>query len=153
MDTTIHDREPAGRPGHARSTPVLAWLRLARVFQKVDRVSSDEFRERGLSVAQFDVLAHVGALEGQTQNHLADSLLVTKGNVCQLLDRMERSGLLERRQDGRTNHLYLTSQGRALFNELVGEHEAVVARLFEGITPDEQAELLRILRKLDRSIA
>jgi DNA-binding MarR family transcriptional regulator len=132
---------------------VLAWLRLVRVFQKVDRVSSDEFRCRGMSVAQFDVLAHVGALEGQTQNHLADSLLVTKGNVCQLLDRMERVGLIERRQEGRTNRVFLTGEGRALFNELVGEHETVVTGLFNGITPEEQAELLRILRKLDRSIA
>jgi len=153
MSTFVEDREPAGRPGHARSTPVLAWLRLARVYQKVDRASSDEFRCRGLSVAQFDVLAHVGAVEGQTQNHLADSLLVTKGNVCQLLDRMETSGLLERRQEGRTNRVFLTDRGRALFNELVAEHEGVIAGLLGGITPEEQSELLRILRKLDRSIA
>ena len=94
----------------------------------------------------------MGAQEGQTQNHLADSLLVTKGNVCQLLDRMQRNGLLERHQEGRTNRLYLTDEGRRLFNDLVGEHETVVASLFEGITKDEQSELLRILRKLDRSI-
>jgi DNA-binding MarR family transcriptional regulator len=153
METATQDREPAFRSGHARSIPVLAWLRLARVFQKIDRVSSDEFRERNLSVAQFDVLAHVGAMEGQTQNHLAESLLVTKGNVCQLLDRMERSGLLERRQEGRTNRVYLTAEGRALFSEVVGQHEVTIAQLFGSLAPEEQSELLRVLRKLDRSIA
>jgi DNA-binding MarR family transcriptional regulator len=46
----------------------------------------------GLNNAQFDVLAHVGAVEGMTQQELADSILVTKGNVALLLDRVEGRG-------------------------------------------------------------
>src|SRR5437764_3859966 len=88
-----------------REPAVMAWLRLARVFQKVDRASADHLRCWGLSVAQFDVLAHVGATEGQTQQELADSLLVTKGNVCQLVGRMEADGLIRRCQEGRVNRV------------------------------------------------
>ncbi|HEX9056958.1 MAG TPA: MarR family transcriptional regulator [Ktedonobacterales bacterium] len=135
-----------------RSTAVATWLRLARVFQKIDHASVEELRARDLSVAQFDVLAHVGAAEGITQQELADSLLVTKGNVCQLLDRMEHSGLLERRQEGRVNHLFLTERGHQLFAETVPCHEAQIARQFEALTPREQAQLLTLLRKLDRSL-
>jgi len=89
-----------------------AWLRLARVFQKVDRATVDLLRQWDLSVAQFDVLVQVGNAEGLTQQQLADRLLVTKGNVCQLLDRMEERGLLVRQQEGRANHLYLTEKGK-----------------------------------------
>ncbi|GAC1471559.1 MAG: hypothetical protein PVSMB7_23430 [Chloroflexota bacterium] len=103
-------------------------------------------------MAQFDVLARVGAAEGPTQQELADSLLVTKGNVCQLIDRMERSELLQRRQDGRSNRLYLTSKGRALFEDVVPEHECVIAQLFSPLTPEEQRHLLALLRKLDRGL-
>ena len=50
-----------------RSSAVPAWLRLVRVFQKVDRASVDLLRQWDLSVAQFDVLVQVGVAEGMTQ--------------------------------------------------------------------------------------
>src|SRR3712207_3608188 len=102
-----------------RSPGVLAWMRLARVFQRVERDWGEHLRGWDLNVAQFDVLAHVGASEGMTQQELADSLLVTKGNVCQLLDRMEGRGWISRRQEGRANRLFLTGKGRRLFDEVV----------------------------------
>jgi DNA-binding MarR family transcriptional regulator len=135
------------------SVAVLAWLRLARVFQKVDRSSVAHLRCRGLSLAQFDVIAHVGAAEGMSQQELADALLVTKGNVCQLLDRLEDSGLILRRPDGRTNHIFLTETGRRIFDEAVPAHEELIAQLFRHLAPEEQRELLRLLRKLERSLA
>jgi hypothetical protein len=84
--------------GGLRSPAVLGWLRLMRVYQKIDRASAENVRMWGISVAQFDVLAHVGALEGMTQQELANSLLVTKGNVCQLVGKLEDRGLISRRQ-------------------------------------------------------
>jgi DNA-binding MarR family transcriptional regulator len=135
-----------------RSPGVLAWIRLARIFQKIEHAATDHFRCRNLSMAQFDVLSKVGASEGLTQQELADSLLVTKGNVCQLLDRMENGGLLVRRQDGRSNRLFLTNAGRRLFEVVVPEHEHVIAQLFSPLTRDEQAQLLSLLRKLDRAL-
>lgn len=103
-------------------------------------------------MAQFDVLAHVGAAPGLTQQELADSLLVTKGNVCQLLDRMERVDLLERRQQGRANRIYLTARGQELFETVVPSHEEQIAGYLAALSPDEQVELLTLLRKLDRSV-
>src|SRR5881275_112492 len=102
---------------------VLAWLRLVRVFQKVHQRSMDQFRQYGLSAGQFDLLAQIGAAEGATQQQVADALLVTKSNVCQLLDRMEAAGLVERRQHGRSKPLYLTPEGRRLHDRVVPEHE------------------------------
>ncbi|MGI8968745.1 MAG: MarR family winged helix-turn-helix transcriptional regulator [Chloroflexota bacterium] len=151
MDTSTLSANPINRR-NTRSWAVLGWLRLARVFQKVDRLSADELRAENLSVAQFDVLAHVGSTYGPTQQELADSLLVTKGNVCQLLDRMEKRGLLERRQDGRANRLFLTDCGRALYTRVVPNHEFEIDGLFAPLTRAEQLELLRLLRKLDRSL-
>lgn len=135
-----------------RRPSVLGWLRLARVYQRVDRASAERLRRWGLSVAQFDVLAHVGAAEGISQQRVADALLVTKGNVCQLLDRMERSGWLVRRPDGRTNRLYLTAAGRRLFAEVVPSQEMLIAEQFSSLSPEEQSQLQRLLRELDRGL-
>jgi len=105
-----------------------------------------------LSVAQFDVLAHVGASEGMTQQELADSLLVSKGNVCQLVDKMEGRGWILRRQEGRTNHLFLTEDGRKLVEEVVPAHEAMIAERFSVLSEEEQAQLYELLRKFDRAL-
>jgi DNA-binding MarR family transcriptional regulator len=133
---------------------VAAWMRLARVFQKVDRRSAELFRRHGLSVAQFDVLAQVGASEGCTQQELADRLLVTKGNVCQLLDKMEARGWIERRSaaHGRSNLLYLTADGHRIRSDVLPKQEEHITRLFTSLDQKERTELNKLLRKLERSL-
>jgi len=135
-----------------RQPAVLAWLRLARVFQKIDTLSERFFRTHKLNTAQFDVLAQVGAARGMTQQELADALLVTKGNISQLLSKLEQAGMITRRQAGRTNCLSLTEQGQALFEVVVPQQEALIADLLAPLSDDEQRELLRLLRKLDHNI-
>jgi DNA-binding MarR family transcriptional regulator len=136
-----------------RRPAVLAWLRLARVFQKIDTRSEHFFRSHGLNTAHFDVLAQVGAARGMTQQELADALLVTKGNISQLLSKLEQAGLIARRQEGRTNCLSLTERGQQLFDHVVPQQEDLIADLLAPLTEDEQRELLRLLRKLDHGIS
>jgi DNA-binding MarR family transcriptional regulator len=136
-----------------RRASVALWLRLAHVFRKVDRVMMDQLRSQELSLAQFDVLAQVGRREGLSQQEVADALLVTKGNVCQLLDRMERAGLLQRQQEGRTNRLFLTEAGQQLYATAVPAHEALIAQQFAALSATEQAQLRKLLRKLDRALS
>ncbi len=146
---------PTAQPritGRRPDASVRAWLRLVRVFQKVEQASLDDIRREGLSMGQFDVLAQVGAAEGSTQQQVADALLVTKSNVCQLLDRMERAGLVERRPDGRANRLYLTPAGRQLYDRVVPAHERLIAEQLSALSPTEQVQLLGLLRRVDRAL-
>jgi DNA-binding MarR family transcriptional regulator len=143
---------PPSRAQRPFSAALLAWIRLVRVFQKVDRASSESLRCHQLSPAQLDLLAKVGSSEGINQQELADALLVTKGNVCQLLDKMEASGLLERRPAGRLNRLYLTDKGRHIFETVVPAHDALVAGLFGSLSDAEQHQLLRLLGRVDHAL-
>jgi len=150
MSRTRRDSTSGGQS--LRRPALLGWMRLMRVYQKVDRASAENLRGWGFSVAQFDVLAHVGASEGMTQQELADSLLVTKGNVCQLVDKLEDRGLISRRHEGRSNLLFLTDEGRRLFERIVPAHEAVIAERFSVLTEREQTQLYELLRKFDRAL-
>jgi DNA-binding MarR family transcriptional regulator len=123
-----------------------------RVYHKMDRRSAELMKQWKLSVSRFDVLNHAGNGEGKTQQELANALMVTKGNICQVLDGMEADGLLFRRRSGRTNHIYLTDEGRELRSTLVPTQEAEVEKAFSVLTNDEQQTLLGLLRKLDRSL-
>jgi DNA-binding MarR family transcriptional regulator len=145
--------------GGLRQPAVLAWLRLARVYQKIEAASARHFGQialgdgHRLSTGQFDVLAQIGAHEGISQQELAEALLVTKGNISQLLARLEQAGLVVRRQDGRRNCLSLSERGRALYEEIVPAQEALIASLLAPLNGDEQLALLELLRKLDRGLS
>ena len=146
-----HDGLLGGERG-MKTPALLGWMRLMRVYHKVDRRSAERLKGWGLSVAQFDVLAHVGAMEGITQQELADSLVVSKGNVYQLLDKMEGRGWISRVQEGRANRLFLTEEGRRLFEDVVPAHEAGIAERFSVLSEADQARLHELLRKLDRAL-
>jgi len=126
------------------------WTRLARVYHDLDRASADLLRQWELSVAQFDVLVQIGGREGLTQQELADRLLVTKGNVSQIIARMVRDGLVQRRQEGRTRRLFVTDAGRSLYARVVPAQEAMIAARFAALADDELLALARGLRRLRR---
>ena len=153
MSASKH-REQAGADasggGAIGRAPVLAWLRLTRVYQRLDHATAELMRTWDLSVAQFDVLNHLGLHEGITQQELADRLLVTKGNISQLIVRMERRGLISRSQEGRSMRLALTDEGRRVREAAVPAQEALVARHFAALSVDELRVLGGMLRRVER---
>lgn len=140
-----------GRDLHA-GRALTAWMRLARVYQKVDRASAERLRAWELSVAQFDALTQVRAAEGLMQCELAGKLLVTKGNISQLLDRLEARGLLVRRKAGRISRLYLTDAGRALMDEVTPGQEAFIVAQLGGLDDGDLRALREALRRLDHAL-
>ena len=151
INYTLQGAAPAEARG-LRTPGVLAWMRLARVFQRIDRASAAHLQRWKLSVAQFDVLAQVGGSDGLTQQELADRLLVTKGGVAQLLERMERDGLICRRQQGRTKRVFLTAEGRRLRAAAMPAQEWLIATQFAALPDRQQRQLLALLRRLDHAL-
>jgi len=145
-----HDA-PERDSGAGRTKKAVAvWLRLARLVSSQNSALGALLRDQGISLAQFDVLAQVGAAEGLTQKDLADRLVVTQGNVTQLLQKLERRNLVARPQSGRCNRLELTIAGRRLRNAIVPGQEEAIARLFTALSDSELETLSRLLRRMSR---
>ena len=139
-----------------RNPGLLAWLYMMRVSNKIHRTSADHLAKYDLTAAQFDVLAHLSVKEGISQQALSERLLVTKGNVCGLIDRMESRGLVSRcshPEDRRLNLLHLTEAGRALADRVVPAHEEFLRQQMQHLSAEEQRTLYSLLRDLDRSLA
>jgi len=130
-----------------RSAAVAAWTRLVRIHQKIDAASEHHFKASGLNTAWFDVIARIGARPGLSQGELADTLLVTKGNVSQLIVKMESAGLVERRAEGRFQHLFLSPQGQSIHDEVVPRQESLLEGTLAALSPEDQSTLLRLLRR------
>ena len=123
----------------------------AKFMQRMHRV----FSHYGLSGPQFDVLATLHREEGIMQQDLAARLLVTKGNITGVVNRMEALGWIERRpdpEDRRTNRLYLAEAGKILFAEVNPKHEAFIYEVLAGFLPDEMQVLRRLLQKLEDAV-
>lgn len=134
---------------------VLTWLHLVRVYNRVSHIEQTLLSEFGLTPAQFDVLSHLATEPGLNQQMLADRLLVSKGNVCGLIDRLERDGYVERRrdpQDRRSYQLHLCDAGWQAFEAAAPALEAELARQFERLPADEMETLMRLLARLDREL-
>ncbi len=134
-----------------RRVGAVLWGRIARFYSCQLRLASAHLRAWELSPAQFDVIATVGRHEEMTQLELADRLLVTQGNITQLLDKLEQRGLLCRCREGRLKRIRLTEAGRKLHDEVVPMQEEFQARQFASLSPSEQRQLLRLLRKLQQT--
>ncbi len=131
---------------------VLAWVRLMRLHSLVSRLAEAQLADKGLSAPRFDVLAQLGAREAcATQDALVRRLMLTKGNVSTLIQKMVEDGLIERREDPdnrRRNRLALTAKGKALRQKAVPCHEAWLDDLFSVLSRREQAKLEALLAKL-----
>lgn len=147
-----HTSLPTRRRREELPLPVRAWVRIMRIYNRIDRRSADGMRAWGLSPARFDIINHAGLNEGATQQELADALLVTKGNVTQLLESLERDGLIRREKCGRMKRVYLTDAGREARERAMTSHLQTLTGAMDGLTPDEQQTLVRLLRKLERGL-
>lgn len=136
-------------PGEVR---IRTWLQMVRVFSVVGRLVSNTLGELGMTLPQFELLATLRFGEGVTQKELAERLLVTKGNVCGLLDRLENLGWVERRtdeKDNRINRLFLTPAGRRKFDNALPKHDQTVLATMNDLSDSDVKSLRFSLEKLE----
>jgi DNA-binding MarR family transcriptional regulator len=128
------------------------WIQLVRTFGRMERRLEQVLERHGLSIPQFDILATLGFEQGITQQELAERLLVTKGNICGMIDRMEGNGWVERRPDAhdrRVKRLFLTRRGKAKLGETVPEEQVVLKRMMSALSSVEIQALYELLDRLD----
>ena len=130
------------------------WAQMVRTFYRVQRRIVSALAGHDVTLPQFDLLATLRFSEGVTQQELAERLLVTKGNVCGVLDRLERVGWVERRpdpNDRRANRLHLTPAGRRKVDAVLPRHDAVVLDAMRTLSDADVASLRALLETLERA--
>ncbi|WP_311764960.1 MarR family winged helix-turn-helix transcriptional regulator [Paenibacillus agricola] len=133
---------------HDKRLGIVLWFRLSRFYNQSIRETNQHLKKWDISAAQFDIIAQVGAAGRIRQQDLADKLVVTKGNITQLLHKVELLGWIQREQDWKTKYVSLTKAGQALFDQIVPVQEHFQAAQFDKLTPSEQKQLLELLKKL-----
>ena len=113
-------------------------------------------RPVGLTRAQWQALFHLARNEGCNQATLADLLDVEPITLARVIDRLEASGLVERRPDPgdrRARLLFLGERAHPLLEELraLGAETREVA--LAGISEEERHQLTRLLARMRANLS
>ena len=126
-------------------------IRLASIFQQAN---GNAFAPLGLNDGDYGVLAtlrRAGEPFQLTPSDLARQRMMTSGGMTVALDRLERKGLITRSpnpEDRRGSLVRLSDNGRALIDQAMERHAETEQSLVSGLTRDERAKLITLLRRL-----
>lgn len=132
------------------------WTVLARAYAAVEKHSFTDIERHGLTPGEFGILEtlyHRGPL---LLGDLQRRVLVSSGGVSYLVDRLEKKGLVERRdypEDRRTRLAALTPAGEELIARIFPEHARAIQRALHAIDPEVKQAAVALLRTIGRAAA
>lgn len=115
-----------------------------------------QMSEKGLHPGQAVLLKQLDRSEGMTQRELANNLHIKPPTVAVSVKRLEKAGLICRRQDEedqRKSRIFITEEGRDLVRDIQSIMECNDEYLFKGFTDVELCLLRRFLIQMMENMA
>ncbi len=139
------------RGSQLRSPALRLWVRLARAFRAIEQAAARDVARHGLTLAEFGMLEAIHHLGPMPLGEIQRKILVSSGGVTYVADSLEARGLIRREpaaSDRRVRIAVLTEQGENLIRVIFPEHRRMLERTMSGLTPDEQEDVARLIRRL-----
>lgn len=138
-------------PNIPRLTDFLPYL-MAITSNAVSSRIADEYRLRfGLRIPEWRVMAVLGDGGSMTQREMVNATVMDKVAINRACKVLEERGLVARspnQRDGRSHHLELTPEGRALYAQVMPMTFEMFERIFTRIEPSEQQALKTLLSRI-----
>lgn len=135
-------------------------LKLGFLIHDVSRMrrkAFDQFmKPLGVTRTQWWVLAHLSRHDGMMQTQLADLLEVGKASLGTVIERLEVSGLIERRPDPidrRAKRIYLARTAQNLLEKMTSFERSFNEQILQGLSPAERDQLVALLSVLKQSLS
>jgi MarR family 2-MHQ and catechol resistance regulon transcriptional repressor len=128
-----------------------AYVKLLRASKAVLARVEPLLAAHGLTPTQLGVLEVILHLGPLSQRELGRKVLTSAGNMTDVIDKLERRGLVSRTRtpsDRRSVLVDLTPAGRTLIQSVFPGHAADIAAAMAGLDRAELCELGALLRKL-----
>lgn len=129
------------------------WLRMVACTQMVEQEIRVMLREGfAMTLPRFELLAALDRVaDGLTMGELSRWLMVTKGNITGIAERLSEDGFIKRQPtptDRRSFVVTLTPKGRKLFKEMETEYERLLDELFAEISIEDFDSFTGVLAKV-----
>ncbi|WP_229719227.1 MarR family winged helix-turn-helix transcriptional regulator [Nocardia jinanensis] len=105
----------------------------------------------GLAPAHFGILTHLAAIDGRSQQELADLLHVHRNAMVGLVDELEARGLVKRSphpSDRRAHALHLTDHAHHVLEAASAQAQAIEDEVLAPLDEAERTHLIYQLRRL-----
>ena len=135
---------------------VRVWLRLLSCTMAIEKEVQRRFAERGMTLPRFDVLAALDRHGEMNMGALSQALLVSNGNVTQLVQKLVGDGLVDLRKlpsDRRSSIVRLTPEGQEVFARMARAHQDWIDQRVGGLDYTQRERLYVALGVLKMSIA
>jgi MarR family transcriptional regulator, 2-MHQ and catechol-resistance regulon repressor len=130
------------------------WLVMWKAYRAIQSHAESSVGGLELCISDFAVLELLLHKEALPINTIGKKILLTSGSITAAVDRLERRGLVERKDDKgdrRARIVHLTAEGRKLIKKSFTRHESDMERAFSALNLEERTTLLRLLRKVGRA--
>ena len=129
-------------------------LNIKKLDAAIEKQASSVLGAQGLTVAQMDVMMVLldAGDEWCTMKELKQALSVSQPTMVGLVKRLEKKGLVECRIDSSIDRhvklVTLSRSGRSVCKLGSLQLDVAERKLLEGFSTGEQADMMRLLRKL-----
>lgn len=131
-------------------TETLGFL-MSDVSRLLLRRFDERARKSGATGAQWRTLKVLERNEGLNQGKLAEHLEVEPITLCRMVDRLEESGLVERRRDPadrRAWQIFLTDKARPILDDLRNIGSGVIEEALDGFSARQRDEFIGSLNAI-----
>ena len=123
---------------------------------RLRRVVIDEtFKPLNVTRSQAWLLAYLSLSDGSTQSALAEQMNLGKVAVGGLVDRLEASGMIERRahpNDRRVNKIFLTDTGRKVVRDIRKLTLTANGDMLDGLSMKDLRAVVTLLDKCKQNL-
>lgn len=129
---------------------------LMKAYAMMHKRVMNEAQKLGLTAGQPKILEYLLTQEGAEQYRIAKHCEIEPATVGSILNRMEASGLVERRRLGtnrRSLYVYLTEKGRKAALEVEGIFAKAESEALEGIGAEEREKMSGILTEVYKNLS
>ncbi len=130
-----------------------AWL-IHEIARQMRTSFDRRVQHLGLTRSQWRVLGVLRRYPGIKQTRLAEMIEVEPITLVRLLDRMQKSGWVERRpdpQDRRANGIFLTAKVSGITKEMLSIAVALRRDWMRDFSAKEYAQLLSYLKRIKKN--
>lgn len=134
-----------------KSNGLHLWLVLWKAYDSLRAHAERHIESLGLCLSDFgvlEVLLHKGPMPVNT---IGAIIRLTSGSITTAVDRLEKKGLVERRNhptDRRTRVVHLTAAGSSLISAAFADHVQAMERAASGLSAAERTQAIALVKKL-----
>ena len=133
------------------------WLRIVSCSQMVEQEIRTMLRDKfDTTLPRFELLSALDRVpDGLSMGELSSWLMVTKGNVTGIAERLSEDGFIKRNPtptDRRSFCVTLTPKGKKAYKEMEEQYESLLDKLFSGVSLDDSDMFTGVLAKVKEEV-